>query len=118
MPANCYYIRLYNQAYQLIRRVAGADTIIASGWRNPATVANVWYNYRFTWYTWLDLALNPVLRLILDEFISGAWFNWITFDDQPPYFSAPGDNWIGLGVPGGNTDSQCWVDDTYVYRRA
>jgi hypothetical protein len=116
-PANCYYLDRAVTYSTLYKIVDGKATIIKSG-TGSNFIINAWNKHRLTWYIWLTETLQPVLRVIFDDWVDGAWLNQLTYDTASPLWQDTPTNLIGMAMCYSSLSTKSWVDDTEIYRRA
>lgn len=117
-PPNTYYFTLRPDRVIFSKRVANVEGWLADGLFFPTLTINTWRRFRLTWYTWLDAALEPTLRVIAEHEQAGTWVHIFTHDIASPLWQTSLTNLTGMELMGPDDLRQNWVDDTMVYKRS
>lgn len=117
LPPNCYFFYNLHSTLELWRRVWGANSGLTAIAFDPPQSINTWYRWRYTWYTWLDASLNPVLRFQAERQEAGIWKLWLQYDEPNPRWQDSAINLIGMQLGGYTAITQFWIDDTEIFTR-
>lgn len=116
-PANCYYYWETKTYGTIYRRVADSDTILASDpFPSPYSI-DEWVHERLTFFQYVNVALQNVLRIIFEREIAGEWVEQISADDPANYWAESGTNRIGFYLRPYSNTSHTWMDDTEIWRK-
>lgn len=118
LPANTYRFTASYASTILDRLTGGSQFDITTGSPPVSWDINEWHRFRFTWYTWLDANLEPILRAIIDQEVNAVWQQLLLWDIANPLWQTSPTNLIGIQLGGSHAGTQVWIDDTLVYKRA
>jgi len=117
LPVNCYFLHPYQAAVRLYRRVASVDTEIKYADLSQSLNLSQWYPMRVTFYSYVDVELLRLFRVIFEINHGAGYVEELVHDDSQNLWEDSGANRVGFGTWCSGAELTQFWDDTEVWEQ-
>lgn len=117
LPANCYHVSFRPAYCVIILRTTSTDLALASYNFVPPLSLGTWYQFRITWWQYLQPDMTKLLRHTLERYIAGAWVKILQVDDSINSWKDSATNKIGFLLLHKDEIGPLAIDNTEIWKR-